>query len=460
MSASSSSISNTNNNYVAPKLAENSLSMPQISLPEFKFDSPTFPDLSINPNKFNLQVDIGNNGAGEEPELALTTLNQALKFVESNVQEAVGFFLALPMLGKVAVAAGPMAVFLLGTFYNMALVVSDNFREGFEPYRRGNYDPIQAKAYYSRNQFLVLQRASQVLRLSNRFLFNYLFDKYILKDEQRNRAQRAEELLELVTKLGPTAIKIGQALSVRPDLVPEEYARALSTLQDQVPPFDGSAAKEILRSELGQEKFGHFKDFPFMKSNGGPVASASIGQVYKGKIDDREVAVKVQRPNVLAEIALDLHLVREFAPIYKKLTGTATDLQGLADEWGRGFIAELDYRKEADNTIRFTEEMRKRNLNAVMAPRVIIEYSTEQVLVTEWIDGVRIDRSDADDVPRLCAVALNAYLVMLLELQSLHCDPHPVRIRISALMSLFTSFHILSRLIQVIVSLTVFRAIF
>lgn len=77
--------------------------------------------------------------------------------------------------------------------------------------------------------------------------------------------------------------------------------------------------------------------------NIGPVASASIGQVYRGFLDKREVAVKIQRPNVLAEICLDLYLVREFAPIYKKLTRTASDIQGLADEWGRGFIQELDY---------------------------------------------------------------------------------------------------------------------
>lgn len=354
-----------------------------------------------------------------------SAMEYAIKSTESAISEVTNLFMSLPLLGKIGVACLPVAILLLASFYTMVLMVPDDFRNGMEPYRRGNYDPIQAKAYYSRHQILVIQRASHVLRLSNGFLLNYIFDKYILKDEERNRARRAEELLVLVTKLGPTAIKIGQALSVRPDLIPEEYARALSTLQDQVPPFDGRDAKRILKSELGAEKFAHFKDFPFMKANGEPVASASIGQVYQGKIDDLEVAVKVQRPNVLAEIALDLHLVREFAPFYKRITGTATDLQGLADEWGRGFIAELDYRKEADSTMRFTEEMQKRNLNAVIAPRVITDYCTEQALVTEWIDGVRIDRSDAEDIPRLCAVALNAYLVMLLEMQSLHCDPHP-----------------------------------
>ena len=155
-----------------------------------------------------------------------------------------------------------------------------DFRTGKEPYARGNYDPIQAKAFYSRHPLLVFQRAVQVVQLANPFLRNILWDKYVLKDETKNQAQRAQELLLLVTQLGPTAIKIGQALSVRPDLIPEDYAKALATLQDQVPPFDGTAAKAILKRELGSEKFSHLQEFGFLKSNnsGGPVASASIGQ--------------------------------------------------------------------------------------------------------------------------------------------------------------------------------------
>ena len=368
----------------------------------------------------------------------------------SLLEAPIALFVALPGLVQLGIAMIPVALTLFMGFYNMALTVPDDFRKGMEPYPRGKYDPIQAKAYYSLHSRLVLQRASQVFRLSNRFFINLLIDKYIIKNEEKNRAQRAKELLELVTQLGPTAIKIGQALSVRPDLIPEEYAKALSTLQDQVPPFDGKLAKDILRRELGPEKFSHLKDFPFISQNSGPVASASIGQVYRGFIDTQDVAVKVQRPNVLAEIALDLHLVREFAPIYKKLTRTATDIQALTDEWGRGFIAELDYLREAESTMRFTEEMKKRNLNAVSAPTVITDYCTEQVLVTEWIDGVRIDRSDADDIPRLCAVALNAYLVMLLELQSLHCDPHPGKANscLSDLYALTAKTHLTCRCFQ------------
>ena len=138
--------------------------------------------------------------------------------------------------------------------------------------------------------------------------------------------------------------------------------------------------------------------------------------MYRGYIGDTQVAVKFRSPNALAEIALDLYLVRDyFAPIYQKVTKSATDFQSLANEWGRGFIAELDYREEAKSTIQFNVDMASRKLNAVMAPAVIEEYSTERILVTECVEGVRLDQSTADDVPRLCSVALNAYLVMLLE---------------------------------------------
>jgi hypothetical protein len=335
--------------------------------------------------------------------------------------EVVGLYAAQPLWIEAGVVVVPLLAAAAATLYSISAPPVD-YRRGMEPYVRGDYDPAQARAYYARHKFLVLQRLLQMLRLSNKFVFNLLVDKYIWRDEELQRSKRAQDLLTLMTRLGPTAIKVGQALSVRPDLIPEEYANALATLQDQVPPFEGSRAKELLREQLGEERFSHLKGIG-LESNKGPVASASIGQVYRGFIDDKEVAVKVQRPNVLAEIALDLYIVREFAPWYQKFTGGATNLQALANEWGRGFIAELDYHTEAANTIRFNQEMQKRNLNAVTAPTVVSEYSTEQILVTEWVDGTRLDQSDADDVPRLCSVALNAYLVMLLELQSLHCDP-------------------------------------
>ena len=325
-------------------------------------------------------------------------------------------------LGLLLLVTTPLLTILLTTLYRLSFPPTD-YRSGMEPYPRGQYDPIQAKAYYSKHPKVVWQRGLQILRLSNKFLTRLFLDKYVFRREEAMRPQRAQELLALITQLGPTAIKVGQALSVRPDLIATEYSQALSTLQDQVPPFSNADAKKLLLKELGPSKLEELQGV----ATSNPVASASIGQVYKATtVDGQEVAVKVQRPNVLSDIALDLYIVREFAPFYQKyIAKSQTDLRYLANEWGRGFIAELDYRQEADKTAQFNKEMAKRNLDAVTAPVVLNEYSTEQILVTEWIDGVRIDRSDEEDIPRLCSVALNAYLVMLLELQSLHCDPHP-----------------------------------
>ena len=270
-----------------------------------------------------------------------------------------------------------------------------------------------------------------------------MVDKYIFRDEERNKEEKGRELLSVIQNIGPTAIKVGQALSVRQDLIPEYYAKALVELQDNVPPFDSEDAVELIQSELGNMKFNSITDIDYRK----PVASASIGQVYKGKtiVEEKiestndngevttktikkeiDVAVKVQRPNVLSEIALDLFLVREIiAPIYQKLTGTATDLQSLANEWGRGFIDELTYDQEKRNTILFNQQMVEKNLNAITAPIIIESLSTDRILVSQWVDGTRLDQSTEGDVARLCGVALNAYLVMLLETGILHCDPHP-----------------------------------
>jgi len=324
-----------------------------------------------------------------------------------------------------------------------------NFRQNYEPYARGQYNPQIASTYYSTKPLLVLRRLSQITRLSNSFILSLLIDKYIFRNEERNKEQKGQQLLSLIQNIGPTAIKVGQALSVRQDLIPDYYASALIELQDNVPPFDSADAVNILKEELGDEKFErYFKEIDFSK----PVASASIGQVYKGRaviyVDENgnevkdtfitsmnksnfqkkeiEVAVKVQRPNVLSEIALDLYLVREIlAPLYQKVTNTQTNLQSLANEWGRGFIDELTYDREKRNTMLFNKQMKEKNLNAITAPTVIESLSTNRVLTTEWVDGTRLDKSQEDDVARLCGVALNAYLVMLLETGILHCDPHP-----------------------------------
>jgi hypothetical protein len=306
------------------------------------------------------------------------------------------------------------------------------------PYPPGTttYNPQTASEFYSRKPLLVLQRILRLAFLTSQFnaglLFDWLILGKLLRDEEytalkRNEPQRASEALTLCTRLGPTFIKLGQALSIRTDLIPEAYALELRSLQDAVPPFDSGEARAVLQREWGASIDSILKDITEE-----PVASASIGQVYKGSLSDgRQVAVKIQRPGILAEIALDLHVLRVLTPIQTILQNAANGRKtvqedidaaiSLVDEWGRGFVAETDYRLEAQNTVEFEKAMRKRGLDAVCAPGVVEELTRDKVLVTEWVEGTRLDRDASPDVPRLCGVAINAYLTMLLDTGCLHC---------------------------------------
>lgn len=186
-------------------------------------------------------------------------------------------------------------------------------------------------------------------------------------------------------------------------------------LQDNVPPFPAEVGRAVIAEELGLPDVAALAAV-FSRLAPEPVASASVGQVYRGVLrDGTEVAVKVQRPQVLLSVALDLYMMRSLAPTWQRINKLNTDLVALVDEWGRGFVNELDYRREAASTTAFAAAMRARGLDAVTAPRVVDEFSTGHVLTTEWVNGERLADSDAGDVPRLCGVALNAYLTMLLD---------------------------------------------
>ena len=289
------------------------------------------------------------------------------------------------------------------------------------PYMEAAYDPAAADAFFRARPLPALGRLVQLVVKSSGFIANVVLDKQ-LRREERVVQQRSKELLELVTSLGPTSIKVGQALSTRTDLLPAAYAAGLTGLQDAVPPFSGELGRAVIEQELGIKIEDVFSELSLE-----PVASASIGQVYRGRLREtgEEVAIKVQRPGILVSVALDLYMMRQIAPIWKKFQDTNTDLEGLVDAWGEGFVNELDYRKEAAATVAFSEAMRERGLGSVFAPEVVASFSSKHVLTTKWVDGERLAASAASDVPRLCGVALNAYLTMLLDTGTLHCDPHP-----------------------------------
>ena len=187
-----------------------------------------------------------------------------------------------------------------------------------------------------------------------------------------------------------------------------------------MPPFSSDEARDILAAELGASA----RRLTGMSRE--PIAAASLNRVYKAELDGQPVAVKVQRPQIQDRIALDMHLVRDYAAPLASLVGVPGDLVGTADAWGQGFVAELDYGAEAANAESFNDDIADGPLaGAVFAPKVVREASSRRVLTTEWVDGERLDRAQADDVASLCSLAMNCYMEMMLGTGTLHCDPHP-----------------------------------
>jgi len=234
-------------------------------------------------------------------------------------------------------------------------------------------------------------------------------------------------LRKILGDLGPTFVKLGQNLGNRPDLLRADYMEELTKLQDRVPPFPDSIAKQMIIDQIGgplEETFSEFNEVA--------VAAASLGQVYKGRLrsNGEEVAVKVQRPGVRPKVIIDLYLLREVAErslndYAKKNIGCEATL--LVDEFAEKLLEELDYEQEARNLQDFY-----RNFESdarVRIPFVYRELSGPMVLVMEWIDGVRCTDPlafDNDDAKRrFISIGVEAGLKQLLESGLFHGDPHP-----------------------------------
>mmetsp|Transcript_128426 Transcript_128426/g.256517 ORF Transcript_128426/g.256517 Transcript_128426/m.256517 type:complete len:749 (-) Transcript_128426:350-2596(-) len=294
------------------------------------------------------------------------------------------------------------------------------------PYPEGRYDPVSAASYFQARPAQVTARATEFALALGGFAAKLVADKQSGKFDA-NAYLRAQELTRVFIQLGPTFIKIGQALSIRADLLPLAYLQALTELQDSVPPVPTAEADLIIERELGKAVGEIFSEI-----TPEPIASASLGQVYRARVrDGPEVAVKVQRPGMEELIALDLHILRSSSgPLLQVLSiiaaFTRQDLVGLIDAWGAGFVDELNYLDEAANADTFIEFMNQTPLKgAVCAPTVLPELSTKKVLTTEWVVGTRLEESNGPDVTTLCSVAMNTYLTMLLEMGIVHADPHP-----------------------------------
>jgi aarF domain-containing kinase len=273
------------------------------------------------------------------------------------------------------------------------------------------YEPDSISAYWGKRPRAVATRIVQLMSVAGGFLSRLAWD-VIKKKVKENEVARAIELREIVTSLGPAYIKLGQALSIRPDILSPSAMTELQKLCDKVPSYPDDIAMALIEEELGQPWQNIYSEL-----TSSPIAAASLGQVYKGRLKENGdlVAVKVQRPYVLETVTVDLFVIRKLGLALRKFPQVSIDVVGLVDEWAARFFEELDYVNEGENGTRFAEMMKK-DLPQVVVPKTYSKYTSRKVLTTSWIDGEKLSQSKESNVGELVNVGVICYLKQVIDL--------------------------------------------
>ena len=286
------------------------------------------------------------------------------------------------------------------------------------------YDPTAIAHYYRTRPLQIFLRLIELVWTFIGFGLGLLWDRQT-SSQEKNEAKRAVQLREVLTKLGPAYIKIGQALSTRPDLVPPAFMEELVKLQDQIPPFSNEIAFRLIQEDLGETP-----DNIYAEISPNPVAAASLGQVYKGKLKTGEdVAIKVQRPGLTAQITRDIYLLRRMAQwACNNLSVVRSDLVSIMDEFGTRIFEEMDYTHEGENAQRF--ESLYGYIPEIIVPKIYTELTARRVLTMEWINGTKLTEPEVLEAKGLSAteiveIGVQCSLRQLLEHGFFHADPHP-----------------------------------
>jgi ubiquinone biosynthesis protein len=283
-----------------------------------------------------------------------------------------------------------------------------------------------------------LGRISEIAQVAVRHGFGYFFHRNRLSDLLPGDGQpavdalpseRGRHLREMLDELGPTFVKFGQLLSMRPDVLPPDIIAELRGLQDDVSPFPYEQAAEVITAELGQPIERLFLDFDPV-----PMAAASIGQVHRATLPNgRDVAVKVQRPGAQRQIEADLNLMYQAAKLARERVRALDfiDAEALVDEFARSIRQELDYRLEARNAETFRKNFAGHP--HVQIPRVYWTYTRPRVLTLEYLDGTQLADIDVlgwtpDQRRRLAEVLAESWMTMIFRHGFFHGDPHPANV--------------------------------
>ncbi len=251
---------------------------------------------------------------------------------------------------------------------------------------------------------------------------------------QESAGPGPERLIRLLVRLGPTFIKIGQFLALRPDILPQEYCDELLRLVDRAPSTSWEVIRETIRKELGADP-----EVVFASVSPEPLAAGSIAQVHLGETMDGEtVAIKVQRPGLPAQIKRDLRKIRWLAG-FLKISGIAPYISPaeLVAELERWLTLELDFKKELSNHTRMFEELYDER--TVRIPRPFPQFSTSRVITTEYLPGLPFSdlirfvrqnnfeqiRERGLDRDLLARRLIETSLDQIFRLRFFHADLHP-----------------------------------
>jgi ubiquinone biosynthesis protein len=297
-----------------------------------------------------------------------------------------------------------------------------------------------------RRHYRDIPRIRQIIMVATRHGFGHLVEQLGLKrfvslgrrvitfrSFPEHRTSAPVRLRIVFEELGPSFIKLGQVLACRPDLLPVEYAQELCKLTDSVPPFPFSAAREIVERELGAPLASVFSSF-----DPEPIAAASIAQVHGARLlDNTEVMVKVQRPNIEHIIERDISILRGIAELIEIYVPDMAiyNPRGIVEEFARTISRELDFYIEASNASRLRKNFLASDI--LYVPRIFPEVSSKHVLVIERITGLRIDEFEridgaGFDRKKISRNGAAAFFQMVFQDGFFHADPHPGNIFVLA----------------------------
>jgi len=284
-------------------------------------------------------------------------------------------------------------------------------------------------------------RFKEIIKAFAKYGFGYIFDSKNLEDKKS-----PENLRKAFEELGPTFIKIGQIFSTRPDLLPKEYIKELTKLQDSAPEESFEDMKLVLENSLNVSINKYFKFI-----NPTPIASASIAQVYEGKLKDgRDVVIKIQRPDIYKKMRLDISILKRIFKFTKaKVKISIIDPIEVLEEIEAVTKEELNFSLEAENIIKFRKY--NENVAPVYAPYVVEELSSDKILVLEKINGIKINDleillKNGYDSKDIANKLVLAYCKQIFEDGFFHGDPHPGNIFIYERKICFIDFGIVGQL--------------